>query len=194
MKLIIVAMMFAFLNTNVIIHSNMTFKESIKGSKAPKEFIDSMVLLDVEYYNFEEKLCKGQLVVNKAVEQDIIDAFELIKEIKFPIHKVVPIIKYNWSDDRSMEDNNTSAFNYRFVANTTRLSNHSWGRAIDFNPVQNPAVYKDGSVAPKNASYNLKAKGTLTPDHQLVKFFKERGWRWGGDWTSLKDYQHFDKP
>lgn len=187
-------MMFAFLNTNVIIHSNMTFKESIKGSKAPKEFIDSMVLLDVEYYNFEEKLCKGQLVVNKAVEQDIIDAFELIKEIKFPIHKVVPIVEYNWSDDRSMEDNNTSAFNYRFVANTTRLSNHSWGRAIDFNPVQNPAVYKDGSIAPKNASYKVNAKGTLTPDHKLVKFFKERGWRWGGDWTSLKDYQHFDKP
>jgi len=184
----------SFLNLGIIVHSDMTLEKSLKGTKAPKEFLDSMILIDVEYYNFDEKLCKGQLVINKAIKQDIVEAFELIKKIKFPIEKVVPIVEYNWSDDRSMEDNNTSAFNYRFVANTTRLSNHSWGRAIDFNPVQNPAVYKDGSMAPKNASYNIKTKGTLTEDHELVVFFKSRGWRWGGDWTSLKDYQHFDKP
>jgi len=184
----------SFLNLGIIVHSDMTLEKSLKGTKAPKEFLDSMILIDVEYYNFDEKLCKGQLVINKVIKQDIVEAFELIKKIKFPIEKVVPIVEYNWSDDRSMEDNNTSAFNYRFVANTTRLSNHSWGRAIDFNPVQNPAVYNDGSKAPKNANYNIKAKGTLTEEHELVVFFKSRGWRWGGDWTSLKDYQHFDKP
>jgi len=193
MKLFVMLMFVAFMNTNIIIHSNQTINESLKDSKAPKEFLDSMVLIDVEYYNFEEKLCRGQLVINKAVKQDIVDAFELIKKIKFPIEKVVPIVEYNWDDESSMHDNNTSAFNYRFVANTTRLSNHSWGRAIDINPVQNPAVYKDGRIAPNNGSYNIKAKGTLTSDHEIVKFFKSRGWRWGGDWTSLKDYQHFDK-
>jgi hypothetical protein len=194
LKISFIILLFTIMNLNKIVHSDMTLEESLKGSKAPKEFLDSMIILDVEYYNFDEKLCKGQLVINRAVKQDLVDAFELIKKIKFPIEKVIPIVEYGWSDDRSMEDNNTSAFNYRFVANTTRLSNHSWGRAIDFNPVQNPAVYKDGSKAPKNSDYNTKAKGTLTEDHELVKFFKERGWRWGGDWTSLKDYQHFDKP
>lgn len=194
MKIGLIVFLLSLMNLGIIIHSDMSLEKSLKETKAPKEFLDSMILINVEYYNFDEKLCKGQLVINKAIKQDMVEAFELIKKIKFPIEKVIPIVEYNWSDDRSMEDNNTSAFNYRFVANTTRLSNHSWGRAIDFNPVQNPAVYKDGSMAPKNASYNIKAKGTLTEDHELVLFFKSRGWRWGGDWTSLKDYQHFDKP
>ncbi len=194
MKIYFLFILFSILNLNSIIHSNMTNQEIFNGSKAPKEVIDSMVVLDVEYYNFAGKLCKGQLVVNKAVQQDVSDAFQLIKEIKYPIEKVIPISNYDWDDDRSMEDNNTSAFNYRFVANTNRLSNHSFGRAVDFNPVQNPAVYKDGTISPKNSRYNIKKKGTLHSKHKLVEFFKSRGWSWGGDWNSLKDYQHFDKP
>jgi hypothetical protein len=92
-----------------------------------------------------------------------------------------------------MDDNNTSAFNYRNVANTNRLSNHSYGRAIDFNPFTNPAVYSDGKISPQGAKYNKNKPGTLTQESELVKFFKSKGWQWGGDWNSLKDYQHFDK-
>lgn len=182
------------LSSSIIIHSDIDLKKAIHNTKAPKNIVDSLVIVNVEYYNFDEKLCKGQIIVNKAVEKDIIDCFVLIKELKFPIEKVVPIVNYNWSDDKSMADNNTSAFNYRTIAGTSRLSNHSTGRAIDFNPVQNPAVYANGRISPKGAKYNKLAKGTLTPDSKIVAFFKERGWRWGGDWTSLKDYQHFDKP
>mgnify|MGYP002377922324 CR=1 FL=1 len=193
LKALFVLCLATMMNVSIITHSDMSFKTAIEGSKAPQEVLDSMVLLNVEYYNFENQLCKGQIVVNKVLQQDVEDAFKLIKKIKFPIEKVIPIVKYNWSDDASMEDNNTSAFNYRFVANTTRLSNHSWGRAIDFNPFQNPAIYKGGSISPKNAKYNTNTRGTLGGDHEIVKFFKSRGWNWGGDWKSLKDYQHFDK-
>ncbi len=180
--------------SNIANPSDMTFEEAMSGTKAPKEMIDSLVLIEVEYYNFNNKLSRGQLFINKVVEQDIREAFELIKKEHFPIDKVIPIVKYGWDDNKSMSDNNTSAFNYRNIANTNRLSNHSWGRAIDINPFQNPAVYSDGKISPIGSVYNPKAAGTFTAESELVKFFKKRGWRWGGDWTTLKDYQHFDKP
>ncbi|MBX3044750.1 MAG: M15 family metallopeptidase [Candidatus Kapabacteria bacterium] len=174
--------------------SEMTFDSSIAGTKAPKNIIDSLILLDVEYYNFSGSLTRGQLVINQAVEDDVRQAFEILKEEKFPIHKVVPIVKYDWSDDESMKSNNTSAFNYRFIAGTQRLSNHASGRAIDINPRQNPVIYSDGRISPKGAKYNPNEPGTLSSNSKVVIFLKSKGWRWGGDWTSLKDYHHFDKP
>lgn len=172
----------------------MSFEEAIKGTKAPKDVIDNIKLINVEYFNFDDKLCRGQLVIHKELEKDVQDAFKIIRVTRFPIEKCIPIVKYDWDDNASMADNNTSAFNYRFIANTTRLSNHSYGRAIDFNPFQNPAIYNSGKISPKGAKYDKNEKGTIKADDKLTKHFKDRGWRWGGDWTSLKDYQHFDKP
>ncbi|MGQ9818451.1 MAG: M15 family metallopeptidase [Candidatus Kapaibacteriales bacterium] len=177
-----------------IIDSEMTFEEAIMGSKAPKGIIDSLILLDVFYYSFDNQLHKGQLLVNKLVAKDIQEIFEIILESKFPIAKVIPIVKYNWSDSISMEDNNTSAFNYRFVAGTNRLSMHSFGRAIDINPFFNPVVYKDGRTEPRRAVYDTSKLGTFTEDNFIVKEFQKRGWRWGGHFSSYKDFHHFDKP
>ena len=64
--------------------------------------------------------------------------------------------------------------------------------AIDINPQQNPYV-KNGTSMPDGSEYNPDAKGTIRAGSELVKAFKERGWTWGGDWKSLKDYQHFQK-
>lgn len=176
-----------------IIDSQMTFEEAIFGTKAPKEIIDSLVLIDVLYYSLDNRLHKGQLLVNKSVAEDIKEIFELIRITKFPIGKVIPIVLYNWSDSISMEENNTSAFNYRFVAGTNRLSLHSFGRAIDINPFLNPVVYKDGRNVPKRAVYEPSKAGTFTEDNVIVKEFLKRGWRWGGHFSSYKDYHHFDK-
>lgn len=182
-----------FSKNDIIIDSNINFKEAIKGTKAPQSLIDSLRLIKVQYFGFDGKLHQGQLVVNQAVEKDIKYIFNVIKEIKFPIKKVVPIVYYNWSDDSSMDDNNTSAFCYRTIYNTNRLSNHSFGRAIDINPFTNPVIYRNGKVSPTKAKYNKKAQGTITKKSRIVKEFKSKGWRWGGDFKSKKDYQHFDK-
>ena len=182
-----------FSKQDIVIDANLTFQEAIKGTKAPKSLIDSLKLITVQYYGFDGKIHQGQLVINQAVEKDIKEIFGIIKQIKFPIKKVVPIVKYNWSDDSSMNDNNTSAFCYRTIYNTNRLSNHSFGRAIDINPFTNPVIYKNGRVSPAKAKYNINAKGTITKNCRIVKEFKLRGWRWGGDFKSKKDYQHFDK-
>ena len=39
----------------------------------------------------------------------------------------------------------------------------------------------------------MKSGGTITAASDIVRIFKSKGWTWGGDWTSLKDYQHFQK-
>ncbi|ROL57328.1 M15 family peptidase [Bacteroidetes/Chlorobi group bacterium Naka2016] len=194
----IMVLLFAFVNfvqtqNEVIVDSNMTFQEAIRGTKAPKEIIDSLVLIDVFYYSFDKKLHKGQLVIHQDLKDEVLEIFEMIKVLKFPIGKVIPIVKYNWSDEKSMLDNNTSSFNYRTIAGTNRLSLHARGRAIDINPFLNPVVYSDGRFEPKGAKYEPKSLGTLYDTHPVVLEFKHLGWRWGGDFQSYKDYHHFDK-
>ncbi|MFC2130424.1 M15 family metallopeptidase [Bacteroidota bacterium] len=177
----------------IIIDSDMTFEHAIEGTKAPQDVIDSICLLDVKYYSFDGKLHKGQLVIHKAVKENVKEIFDLILKTKFPVNKVVPIVKYDWSDDASMDDNNTSAFCYRFIAGTKRFSNHAFGRAVDINPFNNPVVYSNGRISPKGAKYKPKASGTFSEKHPVVKAFLEKGWRWGGNFNSFKDYHHFDK-
>lgn len=178
----------------IIIDSDLSFSQAISGTNVPKEVIDNLILLNVEYYGFDKKLHRGQLVIHKDLKQDVEEIFEFIKSSKFPIEKVIPIVKYNWSDDASMLDNNTSSFNYRKVAGKSKLSNHSFGTAIDINPFVNPAVYSNSRVSPTGAQYNPRAEGAISKNSALTREFLKRGWKWGGDWTTLKDYQHFEKP
>jgi peptidoglycan LD-endopeptidase CwlK len=178
---------------DIIIDSDLTFEEAIKGTKAPKEVIDKISLLNVEYYSTDGKLHHGQLIIDSSLKQDITEIFEIIKEIRFPVEKVIPIVKYYWSDDESMSQNNSSSFNYRFIAGTERLSKHALGRAVDINPFFNPVIYDDGSVTPKGAKYDTQRAGTFSKEHPVVQAFLKRGWRWGGDFKSYKDNHHFDK-
>lgn len=175
-----------------IIDSNYSFEEAVAGKDIPKEILNKLVLVQVEYYSFDKKLHQGQLVVNKNVENEIKEIFEFIKISKFPVNKVVPISRYGWSDEKSMKDNNTSSFNYRNVRGQKVLSAHSYGLAIDINPKQNPHV-KGKLILPSDGRYDKSAPGTITKDSQLLKEFKKRGWQWGGAWRSSKDYQHFEK-
>ena len=175
-----------------VIDSNVDFEEAVNGLSIPKSVLENLRIVDVYYYGFDDKLHKGQLVVHKDVVLNIIEIFEFIRESRFPIDKVVPISKYGWSDEKSMQENNTSAFNYRFISGTRVISNHASGLAIDINPRFNPYV-KTGNNLPVNCVYDTTKAGTISSGSQLVKEFKKRGWQWGGDWKSLKDYQHFEK-
>ena len=175
-----------------IIDSEVNFEEAISGKNIPESIIVNVRLVDVYYYGFDEKLHKGQLVVHKEVVLDIIEIFEFMRETHFPISKVVPINKYDWSDEKSMRDNNTSAFNYRYISGTRVISNHASGLAIDINPMLNPYI-KNGNSLPANCVYDTTKAGTILAESDLVKEFKNKGWQWGGDWISLKDYQHFEK-
>jgi hypothetical protein len=171
---------------------NYTLDDAIKGLEIPKSIVKQLTLINVEYYSFDNKLHKGQVLINKKAAKDITEIFQIIKDIRFPVEKAIPVVKYNWSDQESMNDNNTSAFNYRKVKGQKVLSAHSYGLAIDINPLQNPHI-KGNLVQPSMGKYEMEKPGTILRDSKLVAEFRKRGWEWGGKWRSSKDYQHFEK-
>lgn len=85
-----------------------------------------------------------------------------------------------------MKKNISSGFNYRLIAGTNRPSSHSFGKAIDINPVQNPYIRYTAEeiiAKPVGAVWNPKEQGTLSASHHFVQFLKQLGWEWGGDWA-----------
>jgi peptidoglycan L-alanyl-D-glutamate endopeptidase CwlK len=178
----------------IIVDSQMSFTEAIDGTKAPDHVIRELCLVDVLYYSFDGKLHQGQLIVHQSVRQEVEEIFALMRSERFPVARVVPIVRYGWSDNASMADNNTSAFNYRRVAGTRRLSRHATGHAVDINPVQNPVIYQNGRISPKDAVYQPGAGGTLSANSSVVRAFIDRGWCWGGHFRTMMDHHHFQKP
>ena len=176
-----------------VIDSRMSFPDAIAGTTAPPSVLADLCLLAVSYYAFDGALHQGQLVVHRRLRDELREVFAIIQGTRFPVAKVVPIVHYGWSDEASMADNNTSAFNYRTVAGSVRLSRHAAGMAIDVNPRQNPVIYADGRSLPPGASYLPRAGGALKRDSRIVREFLARGWQWGGDFADLQDYHHFDK-
>ena len=100
--------------------------------------IESLRLLNVTHNDFEDKLLSGQMIVHEKVAQNVVSIFEELLKIRFPIKKICLIDNYDGEDQLSMADNNSSCFNYRKIANSEIISMHSYGLAIDINPVQNP--------------------------------------------------------
>lgn len=183
---------------NSSIFSRMCKKSFKEDCTIPQE---ELRYIKVLHYNLEKQICLGEMVCNKALADDLIDIFKVLYDAKYPIEKMLLVDDYNADDDLSGEDNNSSAFNFRFIAGTTRLSNHSTGRAVDINPRYNPYVkWSNGNlnISPMNgADYvdrttNFPYK--IDTEDLCFKEFVKRGFTWGGDWTSLKDYMHFEKP
>jgi hypothetical protein len=103
---------------------------------------------------------------------------------------------YGASDFRSIEADNTSAFNCRFVDGTTRWSNHAYGRAIDVNPIENPYVTGSGTTShPRSRKYidrsSRRHRAMILRGDKTVRAFRAEGWGWGGNFSGYHDYQHF---
>ena len=155
-------------------------------------------MLTLPYWDFEGHERSGQMVVNAGVAGDVEAIFRELHAKRFPIERMRPVEEYGGNDDRSMEANNTSAFNCRDVTGQLgKFSNHSWGRAIDLNPLTNPYVKGTKVLPPAGRAHVDRTReytGGIAADGIVVALFKKRGWAWGGDWTDRQDYQHFEKP
>jgi hypothetical protein len=151
-------------------------------------------LLTLSHWGFDGRRRSGRLVVHRDVARDLVGVFRRLYEARFPIRRMVPVDRYGGSDFRSIEADNTSAFNCRFVEGTSRWSEHAYGRAIDINPIENP--YVSGGRTSHRASVpyvdrSRRRPGMAYEGGVLVRAFDAIGWGWGGRWTSVKDYQHF---
>ncbi len=154
--------------------------------------------LTVTYRDYNSGERQGILIVNKAVAEEAKELFRKLYENHFPIERISPIENYNGSDNASMAANNTSAFNCRDTTGKPGVfSNHSWGRAIDINPLTNPYVKGSVVLPPAGRAFLDRAKpapGLIRANGFVVKTFESAGWTWGGRWKDRQDYQHFEKP
>ena len=157
--------------------------------------------LRLSHYDSQGKEHVGELVCNKKIASDLKEIFKELYQQKYPIERMRLIDDYDADDERSMQANNTSCFNFRTIAGSKKLSKHSLGMAIDINPLYNPYVKrsKDGKllVQPANArKYSDRSKRwnyKLEKGDLCYRLFIKHGFKWGGSWTNSKDYQHFER-
>lgn len=156
--------------------------------------------LNVLYCDFNGKTQIGELICNKSIAQDLVEIFYELYQANYPIEKIKLIDEYQADDDLSCLDNNTSCFNYRTVSGSTKLSKHALGRAIDINPFYNPYVTYPGGIEKispiESAAYadrNADFIGKIDESDLCYQLFTAHGFTWGGNWNTLKDYQHFQK-
>ncbi len=159
---------------------------------------DDLQYVKIKHYDFDGNVKDGELIVNKKVAKEVAQIFYELYKAQYPLTSVRLVDDFGepGDDNLSMAANNTSAFNYRKVTGSKNLSRHSYGAAIDINPLFNP--YIDGErIAPENgAEYADRSKdfpGKIDHDDLCYKLFTAHGWTWGGDWKGDKDYQHFSK-
>lgn len=156
--------------------------------------LDDLRLLRMVHVDPAGDVSEGELVVHAGSAEAVLGAFERIYDAGFPMTKMRTIEHYDGDDDRSMRDDNTSAFNCRPVKGTTRWSEHSYGRAVDINPFRNPWVSGGTVDPPQAAAYADRSRDDprmIRRGDPVWQAFAAIGWGWGGDWSSSKDYQHF---
>lgn len=130
-------------------------------------------LVTIQFLN--SKGVAKKVTVHKSVAADLLTALTTISKEGYEIRD---ISGYVWKN----KTNSSSG----------SLSSHSYGLAIDINPNYGNPQVKNGKVL----------VGTPYGSHELsmkeggvaVKTLKSYGWKWGGNWTSSKDYMHFSIP
>lgn len=163
---------------------------------------DTLRYVHILHYDFDGNLAEGELICNEYIAQDLVEIFYELYRNEYQIEKVLLIDEYDGDDIASMEDNNTSCFNYRTVQDSTSLSKHALGLAIDINPLYNPYItYNDEGgeeVSPASAEAHADRSASfpykIDENDLCYKLFTAHGFTWGGNWNSCKDYQHFQKP
>lgn len=158
--------------------------------------IEDLRYLKMTYWGYDGERHTGEMIVHHSIADEVLDIFKELYDVKYPIEKMVLVDDYDGDDNLSMADNNSSAFNYRYITGTSRLSNHAYGLAIDINPIQNPYITSRGVEPIEGEAYvdrQLNEMGMIKKDDPCYIAFTSRGWEWGGEWARVKDYQHFEK-
>jgi len=158
--------------------------------------------LRLAYINFEGEERIGELIVNKDVADDVVNIMRELYEIGYPINQMRLVSDFNGNDWQSIEADNTSAFNCRNATGSKKWSKHSYGKAIDINPIENPYISRKGHISHKasqkyrrrlHRNSSMADRAVLLKNDEATQIFKSYGFSWGGEWKYTKDYQHFSK-
>lgn len=170
-------------------------------TSTPEITPDELRYLHVLHYNFEGKVTEGELICNQAIAADLLDIFYELYRNEYRVERILLIDEYGGDDIASMEDNNTYCFYYCVDEESSTLSRHALGLAIDINPFYNPYITYDalGEMQVSPASAASYADRSISFPYKIdetdlcYKLFVQHGFTWGGNWNSVKDYQHFQK-
>ena len=162
---------------------------------------DDLSFVVVQYVDFDFETRQGEIICNNSIAQDLVEIFYELYRNEYQLESIALIEEFDGDDYASCEANNTSCFNYREVVGSSSLSKHALGLAIDINPLYNPYITYNGdgsyNVYPENAAdYVDRSKAfpyKIDENDLCYKLFTEHGFTWGGNWNSVKDYQHFQK-
>lgn len=185
---------FGYTDIPEFIFTRMQGVSYVEGTPVSRQELCYMTVL---YWGTDKEAHKGELIVNKAIAEDVSDIFYELYKASYPIESIKLIDEYGGSDEVSMANNNTSCFNARKVKGSDEWSKHAYGMAIDINPLYNPYVGDDGTVLPVTADKYVNRDSSfvmkIDTEDYAYRIFTEHGFTWGGEWESIKDYQHFEK-
>lgn len=158
--------------------------------------LDELAFLEISHLDFAGCPQRGQLVLARELVPSARALFARLWQLGFPLRSMRLIEEYGASDDASMAADNSSAFNFRFIAGMSLLSQHALGRAIDLNPRENPWLRRPDAVEPPDGQAFLDRRdvrpGMIVRPGPVTALFDELGWEWGGDWPR-PDYHHIMK-
>ncbi|RRD00334.1 M15 family metallopeptidase [Prevotella sp. OH937_COT-195] len=150
--------------------------------------------------NAKGQIQTGEMVVNRKIAERVTSIFKELYLQNYRIESIFLVDNYGGDDEKSMAANNTSCFNYRRVEGSAKLSKHAYGMAIDINPKYNPYV-RGKKVSPENGrkyAFNREVRKDIPYEidrnDMAYKLFTKAGATWGGNWKTMKDYQHFQFP
>lgn len=184
------------------------------SSSSCQEIEKNLVEIKVKYYSFDGKIKQdGLIIVHKAVAKNVENIFNELLKIKFPLGGVDPfkggVLTKTLTGMEFIPDNDynyTGSYSCRNIQTGSTPSIHSFGMAIDLNPLYNPFIQilpKEkvvGKIVPKDGVFHINREierngkqprnGIITK--QVVEIFAQNGFNiWGGYWDEPIDYQHF---
>lgn len=106
--------------------------------------------------------------------------FSVVNGAADSLKVVVDELKNLGSEYQKYLKNIGGSFNWRFIAGTKRLSNHSFGTAIDINTKYSDYWKWNGDMTYRNEI-----------PFQIVEIFEKHGFIWGGKWYHY-DTMHFE--
>ena len=115
---------------------------------------ENLRLVKVLHKNLEGQTLQGELICSEKIDGILLKIFRELYLEGYPIEKIRLVDEYEADDEKSMADNNSSCFNFRFISFTKKISKHGAGLAVDINPLYNPYIKKVGdrvNVEPANA-------------------------------------------
>jgi hypothetical protein len=154
-----------------------------------------VVMVTVDYWGFDGMVHSGQIVVARERGASAVAVFRRLFDIRYPIYSMIPIgdLPVGIEDD-DPNYNNTTALHCRRATGSTRWSEHAGGLAIDINPFLNPFITSNTLWPANSGKYldrSLDEPGMIVGGDAVVDAFRDNGWHWGGNWSSIKDYHHF---